>query len=50
MNLVTNLQNKESTWNKRKLPITLKQKIIIMKNRFRATKIPDDYHTLDRAG
>ena len=34
-----------------KLPITLKQKKkIIMKNMFRAKKIPDDYHTLDRAG
>ena len=31
-----------------KLPITLKQKII--QNVFRAKKIPDDYHTLDRAG
>ena len=25
-------------------------KKIIMKNRFRAKKIQDDYHTLDRAG
>ena len=33
-----------------RLPITLKQKKIIMKNMFRAMKIPDDYHTLDRAG
>ena len=33
-----------------KLPITLKQKKTIMKNMFRAKKIPDDYHTLDRAG
>ena len=33
-----------------KLPITLKQKNTIMKNMFRAKKIPDDYHTLDRAG
>ena len=33
-----------------KLPITLKQKKTIMKDRFRAKKIPDDYHTLDRAG
>ena len=32
------------------LPITLKQKNTIMKNMFRAKKIPDDYHTLDRAG
>ena len=32
------------------LPITLKQKKTIMKNMFRAKKIPDDYHTLDRAG
>ena len=32
-----------------KLPITLKQKKTIMKNMFRAKKIPDDYHTLDRA-
>ena len=31
------------------LPITLKKKII-MKNMFRAKKIPDDYHPLDRAG
>ena len=33
-----------------KLPITLKQKKTILKNTFRAQKIPDDYHTLDRAG
>ena len=33
-----------------KLPITLKQKKTIMKNMFRAKKIPDDYHTMDRAG
>ena len=33
-----------------KLPITLKQKKTIMKNMFRAKKISDDYHTLDRAG
>ena len=33
-----------------KLPSTLKQNKTIMKNRFRAKKIPDDYHTLDRAG
>ena len=33
-----------------KLPITLKQKKTIIKNMFRAKKIPDDYHTLDRAG
>ena len=33
-----------------KLSITLKQKTTIMKNMFRAKKIPDDYHTLDRAG
>ena len=33
-----------------KLPITLKQKKTIMKNMFRAKKIPDDYDTLDRAG
>ena len=33
-----------------KLLITLKQKKTIMKNMFRAKKIPDDYHTLDRAG
>ena len=34
-----------------KLPITLKQKKkTIMKNIFREKKIPDDYHTLDRAG
>ena len=33
-----------------KLPITLKQKKTIMKNMFRAKKMPDDYHTLDRAG
>ena len=33
-----------------KLPITLKQKKAIMKNMFRAKKIPNDYHTLDRAG
>ena len=33
-----------------KLPITLKQKKTIMKNIFRAKKIPDDYHTLNRAG
>ena len=33
-----------------KLPITLKQKKTIKKNMFRAKKIPDDYHTLDRAG
>ena len=33
-----------------KLPITLKQKKTIMKNLFRARKIPDDYHTLNRAG
>ena len=32
------------------LTITLKQKIYIMKNRFKEKKIPDDYHTLDRAG
>ena len=32
-----------------KLPITLKKKIIV-KNMFRAKKIPDNYHTLDRAG
>ena len=32
------------------LTITLKQKIIIMKNRFKEKKIPDDYHTLGRAG
>ena len=30
------------------LPITLKQKKTIMKKRFKAKKIPDDYHTLDR--
>ena len=33
-----------------KLPITLKQEKTIMKNRFRAKKIPDDYHTLYRVG
>ena len=33
-----------------KLQITLKQQNLIMKNMFRAKKIPDDYHTLDRAG
>ena len=33
-----------------KLPITLNQNKTIMKNMFRAKKIPDDYHTLDRAG
>ena len=33
-----------------KLPITLKQKRTIMKNMFRAKKIPDNYHTLDREG
>ena len=33
-----------------KLPITLNQKKTIMKNMFIAKKIPDDYHTLDRAG
>ena len=33
-----------------KLPITLKQKKTIMKNMFRGKKIPDDYHTMDRAG
>ena len=33
-----------------KLLITLKQKKTIMKNMFRAKRIPDDYHTLDRAG
>ena len=33
-----------------KLPIALKQKKTIMKNMLRAKKIPDDYHTLDRAG
>ena len=33
-----------------KLLITLKQKKTIMKNMFRANKIPNDYHTLDRAG
>ena len=33
-----------------KLPITLKQKKTVMKNMLRAKKIPDDYHTLDRAG
>ena len=33
-----------------KLPTTLKQKKTIVKNMFRAKKIPDDYHTLDRAG
>ena len=33
-----------------KLPITLKQKKIIMMNRFRAKKIPDHYLTLERAG
>ena len=33
-----------------KLPITLKQKNTMMKNMFRAKKIPDDHHTLDRAG
>ena len=33
-----------------KLPITLKQKKTIMKNMFRENNIPDDYHTLDRAG
>ena len=33
-----------------KLPITLKQKKYkIIRNRFRAKKILDDYHTLDRA-
>ena len=32
------------------LPITIRQKKTIMKNMFRAKKIPDDYHTLDRAG
>ena len=32
------------------LLITLKQKKTIMKNMFRAKRIPDDYHTLDRAG
>ena len=33
-----------------KLPITLKQKKVIMKYMFRAKKIPGDYHTLDRVG
>ena len=33
-----------------KLPITPNQKKTIMKNMFRAKKIPDDYHTLDRPG
>ena len=32
------------------LTITLTQKKIIMKNRFKEKKIPDDYHILDRAG
>ena len=32
------------------LTITLKQKKYIMKNRLKEKKIPDDYHTLDRAG
>ena len=32
------------------LTITLKQKKLIMKNRLKEKKIPDDYHTLDRAG
>ena len=31
------------------LPVIFKQKKAIMKNRIRAKKIPDDYHTLDRA-
>ena len=33
-----------------KLTITLKEREKKMKHRFRAMKIPDEYHTLDRAG
>ena len=32
------------------LTITLTQKKIIIKNRFKEKKIPDDYYILDRAG
>ena len=42
--------NEHADMEQEKLPITLKQKKTIMKNMFRAKKIPDDYHTLDRAG
>ena len=44
------LAKQGSNMEQEKLLITLKQKKTIMKNMFRAKKIPDDYHTLDRAG
>ena len=36
--------NEHADMEQEKLPITLKQKKTIMKNMFRAKKIPDDYH------
>ena len=44
------LSKQGANMEQEKLPITLKQKKTIMKNLFRAKKIPDDYHTLCRAG
>ena len=46
------LETQGTNMEQEKLPITLKQKKNINnnENRFRAKKIPDDYHTLDRAG
>ena len=44
------LAKQGSNMKQEKLPITLKQKKTVIKNRFRAKKIPDDYHQLDRAG
>ena len=42
------LTDSHSTWNKKISQLHSSRKK--MKNRFRANKIPDDYHTLDRPG
>ena len=46
---VDRLAKQGANMEQERLPITLKQKQTIMKNMFRAKKIPDDCHTLDRA-
>ena len=47
--MLTDLQSKESTWNKTNSQSHLSRGKIL-KTRFRVNKIPDNYHTLDRAG
>ena len=48
--MLTDYQNKESTWKKTNSQSYSSRKNKIMKNMLKAKKIPDDYHTLDRAG